>query len=614
MRGLTVFVVRKDRLRAFTSDKPEGSGWGDRVRLVAWAVAALAVGMCGAWAYSGSGANRADVVRDLAVGWAFAGSGLIAWWRRPTNRTGQLMLAEGLTWFIGNLQGTSIPLLFAFGAWWEALNLAVMAHLVLAYPEGRLGTRLNRWVAGAAYGTVAGGGLLRAAFFDPAVSSASSYLSCHGCGPNALLIHSDPALFDLIDLVYRWLGALLTIACVVALVRRWRASGPARRRVLLPAWVSVTCSVAFVGWELVYVVAPDFPASGQTLLVFLSDASQTAVPVVFLVGLLRMWLRRAAVGNLILEVGTDPTPGLLQEVLARVVGDPSLRLGLRERGSDGYTGPDGCPLELPQPSSGRTVTELTAGGGDVSAVLVHDAALDDDQALLSAVTASVRLCLENTWLRSEVATRAEEVTAVGSRVVEAVDRERQRLERDLHDGAQTRLIYALMALQRLDAELARGTDERETVRQAVAEADRTLRAALDDLRGIARGIHPAVLTREGLGPAVTALAEGAEIPVVIAMEPGRHAPLVESTAYFTISEALSNTAKHAQARAAHVRAQRSDGKLVIEVIDDGVGGADPLLGSGLRGLADRLAVLGGLLRVHSPAGGGTRVRAELPCE
>jgi signal transduction histidine kinase len=189
----------------------------------------------------------------------------------------------------------------------------------------------------------------------------------------------------------------------------------------------------------------------------------------------------------------------------------------------------------------------------------------DDPELLASVAAALRLALENVWLRS----RARDVS---TRIVEAADSERKRLERDLHDGAQARLVFALMALRRVE-------------------------------RGLAD--HP--------GPALTALAREAALPVVVAAEPRRYDAVVESTAYFTVCEALSNAAKHAGARAVSVSATHQDGRLVIETVDDGVGGADSMRGSGLRGLADRLAAVDGVLHVHSPAGGGTRIRAELPC-
>jgi signal transduction histidine kinase len=577
--------------------------------LVTWAAVSFVCGLAGEWAYARAGASRADVVRDLSVGWAFAAAGLIGWWRRPANNTGRLMVAEGTTWFLGNLQGTGVPVLFAAGAWGEALNLAVLAHLVLAFPEGRLTTRAERRAAGAAYALVAVGGLARAITYDPAVDQGATYLACPRCGPNALLLYPHPEAFRAVDLAYRVLGALLILVCAAVLVGGWRRSFRARRRLLVPVWITVAIAIGFVGEEGLYILPGGSFGSGASVLVLLTDLSQVAVPLAFLAGLLRARLRRAAVGNLVIEVGADPTPRRMQDVLARVLGDPTLRFGLRD--GDGWSDPDGRALRPPRPGGARSTTTVHSLG-EPAAVIVHDAALDDDTQLLASVTASVRLCLENTRLRSEVTARTREAREAGARIIEAAERERRRLERDLHDGAQTRLVFALMSLRRLEAGLDGPTGA--ALRRTVAETEGTLRLALDDLRRIAHGIHPAVLTRDGLGPAVTALAEQAEIPVVVAVEPGRFPPLIEATAYFAVCEALSNAAKHAGARAVSVHARREGGRLVVEAADDGAGGADPERGSGLRGLADRLAAVGGTLHVHSPAGGGTRIRAELPCE
>lgn len=560
------------------------------------------------------------------MGWSYAGAGLIAWWRRPANGTGRLMLAEGVTWYLGNLQGTGVPLLFTIGAWGEALNLAVLAHLLLAFPDGRLATALDRGVVAVGYGLVVFGGLLRVMLYDPAASDDATYLSCQGCGPsvNLVLLHSAPRLFEVVDLVYRWAGALLTLLCLVALVRRWRVSCPARRRILMPAWVALSVTVAFVGWEIIHLLGPDALGAADAVLIWPSDASQVLIPVSFLIGLLRMRLRRAYVGNLVIEVGADPTPRRLQDALVRLLGDPSLRLGLRSPSSgegeqSDYVDADGRRLVLPRPGSGLTATTVEESAGEPTVVLVHDTALEEDRKLMLAVSGSVRLCLRNNRLGAEVARRTQEATTFGSRLLKAVDEERRRLERDLHDGAQTRLIFALMTLRRLDAALSREAPDRP-LRRTVAEADQAVRQAVDDLRDLARGIHPAVLTRDGLAAAITALAALAEIPVVVMVEPGRFTPLTESTAYFVVAETLSNAMKHSKADAVSVFAKREaiaesvGDRLVIEVIDDGIGGADPAGGSGLRGLTDRVAATGGTLRVTSPPGGGTRVRAELPCE
>jgi signal transduction histidine kinase len=605
------------------STRPEAS----RARL-GLAAAALASGIGGAWAYAQIGASGLDLFRDLAVGWAFAGAGLIADWRRPGNPTGRLMVAEGLTWFIGNLQGTEVPLLFAVGAWFEALNLAVFAHLVLSYPHGRLVGRQARWIVGAAYWTVIVGGLVRLTAFDPARDWSTTYLTCPTCGPNPLLVIHDETVFATIDYACRGIGVLLAVAVAAVMVLRWRRGSKGRRRVLLPGWLALAVATLLIGWQPMLLAIPDTPEPVTDAVVLLSDLSQATIPIAFLVGLLRMRLRRAAIGNLVIEIGARPTPRRLRDVLADVLGDPSLRLGLWAYDTGAYVDPEGRPLRVPATGGEDRAIFVDRQGGP-SAVILHDDAMGDDLELATAVRATVRLCLENAYLRGAatpgVAAAAPGVAAPGVAVIEAADRDRRRLERSLHDGVQARMVFALMVVRRLSARLQRDPDSgvrenvRESLRESAAEADQAVRRALDDLRAVAGGSHPAASTRDGLRPAVVALAERAALPVVVTMESSRHPPLIEATAYLTICEALSNAARHARANAVTVSLERRssprDGdRLVVEVVDDGVGGADPVRGGGLRALADRLTAIGGALRVHSPAGGGTRIQAELPCE
>ncbi|MEU9983117.1 histidine kinase [Streptomyces sp. NPDC050856] len=549
---------------------------------------------------------------DVLTGLAYAAAGLIALWRRPANGTGPLMLAEGLTWFVGNLQGFDQPLLVGMGAWWEALNLAVLAHLLLAFPEGRLGQRRARWTVGAAYALVAVGGLARALCYDPAADPGSSYLLCEECDGNALLVVRDAGVFAGVDLVYRWAGVVLTLWVAALMVGRWLAGSPAYRRVLLPVAVPVVLAVVFIGWEVLYVVRPGLLGGGELLPLALSDLAQIALPAAFAVGLLRIRLRRAGAGNLVIAAGPEPTPDRLQKALREVLGDPTLRLGVPHASVPGlYTDPEGRAVGGPErgrPAAGAAITPL-GRGGTPAAVLVHDRALAQEPELLESVSASVGLCLRNMQLAERAARDAERARALQMRLLSAEEEERRRLERNLHDGAQGRLVFALMGLRRIGARWGR---EHPQLRAAVDETEQTLRTALTELRELARGLHPAVLAREGLRGALAALADESGIPVVVMVEPVRFPELVETTAYYVASEALANAGKHSGARAVALAVRREAAWVVVEVVDDGIGGADPA-GRGLGGLADRVSAVGGRLRVHSPAGDGTRIRAELPC-
>ena len=213
-------------------------------------------------------------------------------------------------------------------------------------------------------------------------------------------------------------------------------------------------------------------------------------------------------------------------------------------------------------------------------------------------------------LDAELRANLEELRASRARLVEAGDAERRRLERDLHDGAQSRLV----GIAALLAQVRRRTDTDPAAAVMLDRAQAELGTSLAELRELARGIHPAVLTERGLGPALSALATRAPVPVTIDADGGERLPgPVEIAAYFVVSEALANVAKYAQATEATVVIRRADGSVTVEVTDDGVGGADAGEGSGLRGLADRVAALDGTLFVESPAGRGTRLRVEIPC-
>ena len=332
-------------------------------------------------------------------------------------------------------------------------------------------------------------------------------------------------------------------------------------------------------------------------------------PVAFLVGLLNARLARSAVGDLLVELRSEPAPADLRGAFARALGDPSLTLAywLPQFGS--WAEPDGRPVELPKPGSGRATTLIDSDGAHVAA-LVHDASLDQEPELLDAVSAAAAIALENGRLHSELNARLEELRGSRVRVIEAGQKERERLERNLHDGAQQRLIALSLELGRLEEQMATDPDARARINQAKKE----VALSLEELRDVALGLHPAVVSGHGLAVALESLAAHAPIPVelTVALE-GRLPDQVEVAAYYVVSESLANIGKHAHATSASVEVTRTNGRLVVEVVDDGVGGADTERGTGLRGLADRVEALAGGLRIWTPRGGGTRVRAEIPC-
>jgi signal transduction histidine kinase len=277
-------------------------------------------------------------------------------------------------------------------------------------------------------------------------------------------------------------------------------------------------------------------------------------------------------------------------------------------GGSGYADTRGQFLDLATLSPGRTVAPLT---GSDDAVLIHDAGLMHEPQLVRLTASAASMALEHARLQAEVQAQLEQVRASRTRIIEAGDAERRRLERDLHDGAQQRLVTLTLALGMARCRAA-GADP--ALRSLIESAIKEAREALIELRELARGIHPAVLTETGLAGAVQALVERSPVATTIGEVPrGRFPPAIEATAYFVVSEALANVAKHAMAGCAQVTIRHQLGRLLVQVSDDGTGGARPEGGSGLRGLADRVVSAGGTLRLDSPPGSGTRLEADIPC-
>jgi signal transduction histidine kinase len=230
--------------------------------------------------------------------------------------------------------------------------------------------------------------------------------------------------------------------------------------------------------------------------------------------------------------------------------------------------------------------------------------------LLEAVTAAAGIALENGRLHAELGARLEELQGSRARVLEAGQQERQRLERNLHDGAQQRLIALSLELRLLESRL----DADAYARTRLVRARREIALSLEELRAVAHGIHPAVVSAHGLAVALEQLTARASVPVRLTVGLVSRLPeRLEVAAYYVVSESLANIAKHARATSATIDVARVNGEIVVEIVDDGIGGADTERGSGLRGLADRVEALGGRLRVWTPIGGGTRVKAEIPC-
>jgi signal transduction histidine kinase len=525
----------------------------------------------------------------LVVGWSFIGTGLFAWWRRPANGTGALMVAAGFAWFATRLSASDDDLLFTIGIALDALFPGIIGHLLVVFPAGRIRTAAERAIVVAIYVVVT-------------VLQVPSLLFEEPDEPrNLLIVHADQPLSDALD-VMQLVAAIIVFALSwVIIVRRIRAGGPAQRRALLP--VLVTGGVAFA----VFAVSKAFDAAGDTSATLdrASEALVATIPFGFLVGLLRTRLAQgAAVSELIARLGQAPGEGPLRAALADALGDPTLALAYWLPESERFVDALGHPVTV----SGQGWTEVEVQGRRIAAI-AHDPALHEEPQLVRAAGAAAALALENQRLSAELRARIEDLRASRARLVTAGDAERRRLERDLHDGAQSRLVALALKLSLARMKVDDGSDAATLLDESSAE----LQESLDELRELARGLHPVVLTDRGLAAAVRILASRAPVPVDVGTLPAeRLPPAVEIAVYFVVAEALTNVAKYAQATAATVSITAAGGRVTVEVSDDGVGGADVAAGSGLRGLTDRVAALDGRLTLDSPPGAGTRLRAEIP--
>jgi signal transduction histidine kinase len=540
------------------------------------------------------------------IGLSFMGTGVFAWWRRPLNRFGLLMTGVGIAWFLSGLTESNNSTVFTIGSYVEPLYLVIVIQMVLSFPTGRLETFAQRATIAAGYLDVLA---VRLPFF---LLGGDIVGDLKGPRPdNVLAVVDAPDLADVFDYTSTFVAVVVLVSTLVLLLRKRRAATPPQRRALAPMLWTGLALVGLLGIAFVIDVL-GLPGRMGDVAGLLALVAFAILPFAFLAGLVRSRYSRAgAVGELIERLNNPEADRSLGLALADALGDRSLKLVYWRPSAGHYVTYDGRPVELPEAGSGRAVTEVEREGIRVGAI-IHDASLADEPGLVRAVAASAALALENERLEAELRARLDELQTSRSRLVEVSMFERRRLERDLHDGAQQRLVALSLQLGLAKRRLEEGQD---VAAGAMLDAARDeLARALEELRELARGIHPAVLTDRGLEPALEALAERAPLPVSLDQMPAERLPApVEAAAYFVVAEALTNVVKYAGASTAAVRIRRNGSYAVVEVRDDGVGGADPTSGTGLRGLADRLAALDGRLEVHSPPGEGTTVRAEVPC-
>jgi signal transduction histidine kinase len=514
--------------------------------------AGLALAIAAEWSAFEPGKLEVTIA-DGVVGVVLLVCGVIAWERVVGSRTGPLMVVAGLTWFAGTLAPAAL--------FWHR---GPLVHVIVSYPTGRLGRRL-------AVATVV------LAYVDAIVEPI--------------------ARNNFVPIV---LAALVVAAAADGFAR---TSGPARRAAV-PA---LGAALAYAGLLAAGALARLAGWDADGLVLFGYDAVVATVAVVLLVDLLRGPWTKAAVADLVVALGRRGGRGTLQEQLARALGDPSLVVGYWIGEQAGYVDDLGRPVNVPQPGEGRAVTAIEDDVGRV-AILVHDATTVEDPRLVASVAAAARLAVVNARMQAEARARVAELAASRRRVVESADEQRLRLEHELADGAERRLDEVLRLLDEA------GWDARCSDALGLMALADELRSARAELHDVAQGIRPPTLREGGLTAALPLLADRAPVPVRLTVGVGRLRPAVEAAVYFVCSEALTNVAKHAMATEASVAVFEQQSMVVARVVDDGVGGVDPSLGSGLRGLADRVEALGGQFLVEDSDDCGTVVTATLPMD
>jgi signal transduction histidine kinase len=528
---------------------------------------------------------------------AYAGSGLVAWRCQPTNRFGPLMLCAGVSILASALiWADDDSVLHTIGQALDVVPLVLIVHVFVTFPTGRLHGTVERLLIGTGYVAALGLQLV--------------VMALGGLTPHRLAIVDAPEVAVAVHNVALIVVSAVALGGVVLLTVRRRRHGRPLRRSLSLLVDSFAVGLVMIAVLLVagVVGSPASPELQQAFPVVqrISLALLGVAPVAFLAGLLQARLARTAVGDLVVELRQDPAD--LRTPIARALRDPSLQVLYWLPPFGTWADQEGHAVALPEDRTRVTVIDDEAG--EPMAALVHDPALRDEAALLDAVTAAAAIALRTGRLQAQLRANVEELRGSRARVLEAGQRERRRLERDLHDGAQQRLVALSLHLGVLQHRLGADADAKALLAQARSE----IAVSLAELRDLAQGLHPAVVTNHGLAVAVESLAARAPVPVRLDVDlSGRVGEQVEVAAYYVVCESLANIGKHARATSASVTVARCDGQVVVEVIDDGVGGADTERGTGLRGLADRVEALGGRLRVWTPRGEGTRVRAELPC-
>jgi signal transduction histidine kinase len=566
--------------------------------LIALAASATLLGAIEFALFPASGFHPVWVL-DLfpAGGLVYAAAGLVAWWRRPSNGLGVIMFGAALVWLAVALANTTATMLAAGAAVLATVPLAIIVHLLLAFPSGRLRSRTARWTTVLAYVTAI-------------VLQVPKYLFVRSGSPGGILAAADsPGLAAAGTWLQNVVGLGVMLATAVVLATRLRQASRAQRRVLLPLDLYGIAAVLLT--PLLRSVIQPLTGMPHAAIAAMQAIELGLVPVAFAAGVLRGgFARTSEIQELGAWLAADTASRLsLEQALARALGDDSVRLAYWVPAQHAYAGADGRPLAVPGAGHGRAAAEISLARRRIGAV-IYDATLIEDPVLVQAAGQVVAIAVDRERLTAELLASQDELRESRARLVSAADAERRRIAQNLHDGLQTKLVLLALEAQQLAGQPGAGPD--------VAGAATALRGRIDaaaaELRELVHAVMPASLIERGLAAAAEDLAD--RMPLVTQLDIGVDGPLpdaVSATAYFVIAEGLANAVKHAQASKLGISITRTGDTLLVEVRDDGIGGAAPGSGFGLRSLADRVDALGGRLFVTSQAGQGTGLRAELPC-
>ena len=549
--------------------------------------------------YAGT-SGAAEAAAALA-GLGLVLSGALAWTRARTRTLGLLAMLAGLAWLGPDWEGWegAPALVRSLGAAAWPFFLPLLFHLALAVPTGRVGTRAARVVVGAVYALAAAVSIGLALFRDPFLDP----YCWRTCSENAFLVHADPGLAGTLGDVWSWSALAIGVAVVAIATRRLVAATSPARRVLMPTLVPLVMAAAA---EFAYPVAllrdplEDPDQAGFAAIFFARSLSAFALALGIAWSVLHVQRIRSSVSRLAAEVAEAPPAGTLRDGLAAALGDPGLEVHYWLPGSGRFVTADGSAASPPTAGSGRAVTPI-ARAGRTLAVVSHDAALLDGDELEHEIGSAARLAIDNERLQAEVLAQLADLRSSRARIVEAGDAERRRLERNLHDGAQQRLLAVSydLRLARAGADTGGDAELSGLASRATEEID----GALGELRELAEGIYPAILTEAGLAAALASLADMAPLAVELGeVTPERYAAAIESTAYHTVAEAVHDAAARGASFAA-VAASRAGDRLIVSIEDDGARRDGPLVH-----VADRVGALGGSVEADA-----TTLRAELPC-